>query len=81
MSERVDVVVARSGALGSSTAFHLAKAARSVVLVDKAEIGSQTSPRAARDGSAALHKLLRGIPKRDLASNLHYLRRNDDPQT
>jgi glycine/D-amino acid oxidase-like deaminating enzyme len=39
--------VVGSGALGSSTAFHLAKAGRSVVLVDKAEIGSQTSPRAA----------------------------------
>jgi glycine/D-amino acid oxidase-like deaminating enzyme len=47
MTDKVDVVVVGSGALGSSTAFHLAKAGRSVVLVDKAEIGSQTSPRAA----------------------------------
>jgi glycine/D-amino acid oxidase-like deaminating enzyme len=47
MTDKVDVVVVGSGALGSSAAFHLAKAGRSVVLVDKAEIGSQTSPRAA----------------------------------
>lgn len=47
MTDKVDVVVVGSGSLGSSTAFHLAKAGRSVVLVDKAEIGSQTSPRAA----------------------------------
>ena len=47
MIESVDVVVVGSGALGSSTAFHLAKEGRSVALVDKAEIGSQTSPRAA----------------------------------
>ena len=47
MIESVDVVVVGSGALGASTAFHLAKEGRSVALVDKAEIGSQTSPRAA----------------------------------
>jgi len=39
MTDKVDVVVVGSGALGSSAAFHLAKAGRSVVLVDKAEIG------------------------------------------
>lgn len=42
-----DVVVIGSGALGASTAFHLAKAGRSVALLDKAGIASQTSPRAA----------------------------------
>jgi glycine/D-amino acid oxidase-like deaminating enzyme len=47
MTDKVDVVVVGSGALGSSTAFHIAKAGRSVALVDKAGIGSQTSPRAA----------------------------------
>jgi glycine/D-amino acid oxidase-like deaminating enzyme len=45
--ERFDVAVIGSGALGASTAFHLAKFGRSVALIDKADIGSQTSPRAA----------------------------------
>lgn len=45
--DKYDVVVVGSGALGASAAFHLAKAGRSVALIDQAEIGSQTSPRAA----------------------------------
>jgi glycine/D-amino acid oxidase-like deaminating enzyme len=44
---RTDAVVVGSGALGASTAFHLVKAGLSVALLDKAEIASQTSPRAA----------------------------------
>jgi 4-methylaminobutanoate oxidase (formaldehyde-forming) len=41
-------VVIGSGALGSSTAYHLARrGARGVVLLDRYELGSQTSPRAA----------------------------------
>jgi glycine/D-amino acid oxidase-like deaminating enzyme len=43
----VDAVVIGAGALGASTAFHLAKAGLSVALLDKAELASQTSPRAA----------------------------------
>lgn len=42
-----DCVVIGSGALGASTAFHLAKAGRRVALLDKHALGSQTSPRAA----------------------------------
>ncbi|MBY5406765.1 NAD(P)/FAD-dependent oxidoreductase [Rhizobium leguminosarum] len=42
-----DVAVIGSGALGASAAFHLAKAGKKVALLDKAEIASQTSPRAA----------------------------------
>jgi glycine/D-amino acid oxidase-like deaminating enzyme len=42
-----ECVVIGSGALGSSVAFHLAKAGKQVVLVDKHALGSQTSPRAA----------------------------------
>jgi glycine/D-amino acid oxidase-like deaminating enzyme len=45
--ERFDVAVIGSGALGASAAFHLAQRGRSVILIDKAGIGSQTSPRAA----------------------------------
>ena len=45
--QRVDAVVIGSGALGASTAFHLASSGLSVALLDKAELASQTSPRAA----------------------------------
>lgn len=47
MIDKVDVVVIGSGALGASTAFHLAKLGRSVALLDQAALASQTSPRAA----------------------------------
>ncbi len=48
MIARADVVVIGSGGLGAATAFYLAASGRrSVALVDKHEIGSQTSPRAA----------------------------------
>jgi 4-methylaminobutanoate oxidase (formaldehyde-forming) len=44
---QVDAVVIGSGGLGASTAYHLAKAGLSVALVDKTDLASQTSPRAA----------------------------------
>src|SRR5262245_54573384 len=48
MLQEAAAVVIGSGALGSSVAFHLAKAGVApVALVDKHEIASQTSPRAA----------------------------------
>ena len=48
MIERADVIVIGSGALGAATAFSLVKrGARSVALIDKHDLGSQTSPRAA----------------------------------
>jgi glycine/D-amino acid oxidase-like deaminating enzyme len=48
MLTRADVVVIGSGGLGAATAFYLAKSGRrSVVVVDKSDIASQTSPRAA----------------------------------
>jgi glycine/D-amino acid oxidase-like deaminating enzyme len=52
MVDRADVVVIGSGGFGASTAFHLAlRGAGDVVLVDRHEPASQTSPRAA--GSSA----------------------------
>jgi 4-methylaminobutanoate oxidase (formaldehyde-forming) len=46
--DRADVVVIGSGGLGASTAFHLvARGARNVAVVDKHDLASQTSPRAA----------------------------------
>src|SRR5262245_27202556 len=48
MTSQADVIVIGSGGLGAATAFHLVKrGVRRVALVDKHEIGSQTSPRAA----------------------------------
>jgi glycine/D-amino acid oxidase-like deaminating enzyme len=48
MLGEADVVVIGSGSLGSSVAYHLAKTGkRRIALVDKCELGSQTSPRAA----------------------------------
>jgi glycine/D-amino acid oxidase-like deaminating enzyme len=48
MIEQADVVVIGSGGLGAATAFYLTqRGARNVALVDKYDIGSQTSPRAA----------------------------------
>jgi glycine/D-amino acid oxidase-like deaminating enzyme len=44
---RADAIVIGAGALGAATAFHLAKAGLSVALIDKAELASQSSPRAA----------------------------------
>src|SRR5919204_1694117 len=48
MIEQADVIVIGSGGLGAATAFYVVKrGARSVVLLEKHDIGSQTSPRAA----------------------------------
>lgn len=48
MIDRADVVVIGSGGLGAATAFYLAASGRrSVAVVDKHDIASQTSPRAA----------------------------------
>ena len=48
MLQEAAAVIVGSGALGSSVAYHLAKAGVApVVLIDKHEIASQTSPRAA----------------------------------
>src|ERR1700726_4497312 len=48
MIRKADVVVIGSGGLGAATAYYLAKrGGLSIALVDKHDIGSQTSPRAA----------------------------------
>jgi glycine/D-amino acid oxidase-like deaminating enzyme len=45
--QAADVIVIGAGAFGASTAFYLAKLGKQVVLIDKYEPVSQTSPRAA----------------------------------
>jgi 4-methylaminobutanoate oxidase (formaldehyde-forming) len=48
MIEQADVIVIGSGGLGAATAFSFVeRGARNVALVEKHDIGSQTSPRAA----------------------------------
>jgi 4-methylaminobutanoate oxidase (formaldehyde-forming) len=48
MTSKADAIVIGSGALGAATAYYLSERKRlSVVLIDKHDIGSQTSPRAA----------------------------------
>lgn len=50
MTEKFDSVVVGAGALGSSTAFHLLREGQDVLLVDRGQVGSETSPRAAGMG-------------------------------
>jgi glycine/D-amino acid oxidase-like deaminating enzyme len=48
MINKADVIVIGSGALGAATAYYLTKRkGLAVALIDKHDIGSQTSPRAA----------------------------------
>jgi glycine/D-amino acid oxidase-like deaminating enzyme len=67
--QRVDAVVIGGGALGASTAFHLAKSGLSVALLDKTEFASQTSARAAglsgqlRSDEAMTRIAARGVRK------------------
>lgn len=48
MRNRAEIVIVGSGGFGASTAYHLAKrGVRDVILLDRYDLGSQTSPRAA----------------------------------
>ena len=48
MRKRAEVVIVGCGGFGASTAYHLAKRGmRDVILLDRYDLGSQTSPRAA----------------------------------
>ena len=47
MNGDYDAIVIGTGALGSSTAFHLTKLGKKVALLDRFEVASQSSPRAA----------------------------------
>ncbi len=47
MISKADTIVVGSGGLGAATAYYLSKRGLNVVLIDKHDIGSQTSPRAA----------------------------------
>ena len=63
MTIKADVIVIGSGGLVAATAFHLAKrGVKHVALVDKYDIGSQTSPRAAGMVSCARKSELRAKP-------------------
>ena len=45
MRNRAEVVIVGSGGFGASTAYHLARrGVRDVILLDRYELGSQTSP-------------------------------------
>ncbi len=73
MIEEVDAVVIGSGALGSSTAWHLGAAGFSVALLDRAAIGGQTSPRAA--GLSAVLRptaLMTGLARRGIEKLLAF---------
>lgn len=69
MAEQFDAVVIGAGALGASTAWHLSRAGRRVVLLDRHAMGSQTSPRAAglsavlRPSELMTRLALRGVEK------------------
>src|SRR4051812_37690404 len=45
--ERSDIVVIGAGVLGASTAFHLARMGREVVLIDRGPLGAETSSQGA----------------------------------
>jgi glycine/D-amino acid oxidase-like deaminating enzyme len=48
MRNRAEIVIIGSGGFGASTAYHLARrSVRDVILLDRYDLGSQTSPRAA----------------------------------
>jgi glycine/D-amino acid oxidase-like deaminating enzyme len=47
MIQQADAVVIGAGAFGASTAYHLARRGKRVALLDKFDVASQTSPRAA----------------------------------
>src|SRR5260370_42489134 len=80
MIDKVDVVVVGSGALGASTAFHLAKAGRSVALVDKAAIASQTSPRAAGlSGQLRWSELMTRLASRAVAKIERFTEETGEP--
>ena len=50
MTEKFDSVVVGSGALGASAAYHLAREGQRVALLDRGQVASETSPRAAGMG-------------------------------
>jgi glycine/D-amino acid oxidase-like deaminating enzyme len=80
MIDNVDVVVIGAGALGASTAFHLAKAGRSVALVDQAAIASQTSPRAAGlSGQLRRSELMTRLASRAVAKIERFTEETGEP--
>jgi glycine/D-amino acid oxidase-like deaminating enzyme len=80
MIDAVECVVIGSGALGASVAFHLARAGRSVALVDQHALGSQTSPRAAGLTSQARNTdLMTALAKRAVGKIEAFARETGEP--
>ena len=67
MIDAAQCVVIGSGSLGASVAFHLAARGSQVVLLDKHDLGSQTSPRAAGLTSQARETELMTAPSCSIA--------------
>src|SRR5262249_977493 len=81
MISEADVVVIGSGGLGAATAFHLVgRGLERVALVDKYDIGSQTSPRAAGMVSCARKSdLMIGLIKRAAEKLKHFTEDTGQP--
>jgi glycine/D-amino acid oxidase-like deaminating enzyme len=80
MIEQADIVVIGSGALGASTAYHLAAAGQKVALVDQHAIGSQTSPRAAGLSAEVRHSpLMTRIAARGVEKLLRFSAETGEP--
>ena len=81
MASQADVVVIGSGGLGAATAFHLVeRGVKHVALVDKHDIGSQTSPRAAGMVSCMRKsELMIHLIKLAVDGIKHFTERTDQP--
>jgi glycine/D-amino acid oxidase-like deaminating enzyme len=74
MRETADAVVIGSGALGAATAFHLAERGKRVVLLDRFDLASQSSARAAGlSQQVQVDDVLAGLAVRGAEALTHFL--------